>query len=38
MVITAVHLDNNGRPVKYKVENSWTVTTGEADWYMMTVE
>lgn len=28
MVITAVHLDNKGRPVKYKVESSWSHTLG----------
>lgn len=36
MVITAVHLDNKGRPLKYKVENSWSDTAGEKGWFMMT--
>ena len=38
MVITAVHLDDNGRPLKYKVENSWNDTVGEKGWFMMTAE
>ena len=29
MVITAVHLDDAGRPLKYKIENSWSDTAGE---------
>jgi bleomycin hydrolase len=38
MVITAVHLDQNGRPVRYKIENSWSDAVGEgaimtADWF-----
>lgn len=36
MVITAVHLGEDGRPVKYKVENSWSKESGEDGWYMMT--
>ncbi|KAK8853018.1 cysteine proteinase 1, mitochondrial [Kwoniella newhampshirensis] len=36
MVITAVHLDASGRPVRYKVENSWSDTAGEKGWFMMT--
>ncbi len=38
MVITAVHLDKNGRPVRYKVENSWSKTSGEDGWFMMTAD
>ncbi|KAK4685454.1 bleomycin hydrolase, partial [Tremellales sp. Uapishka_1] len=36
MVITAVHLDDKGRPVRYKVENSWSDSAGEKGWFMMT--
>jgi len=36
MVITAVHLDTKGRPVRYKVENSWSDASGEKGWFMMT--
>ena len=35
MVITAVHLDAAGRPVRYKVENSWGETAGEKGWFVM---
>lgn len=38
MVITAVHLDDKGRPLKYKVENSWSDAAGEKGWFMMTSE
>ena len=38
MVITAVHLDDNGRPIRYKVENSWSDTAGEKGWFMMSAE
>ncbi|WRT70447.1 uncharacterized protein IL334_007445 [Kwoniella shivajii] len=36
MVITAVHLDASGRPLRYKVENSWSDSAGEKGWFMMT--
>ena len=35
MVITAVHLDPSGKPVRYKVENSWGDTAGEKGWFVM---
>jgi bleomycin hydrolase len=38
MVITAVHLDKDGRPVRYKVENSWSNTAGQDGWFMCTAE
>jgi bleomycin hydrolase len=38
MVITAVHLDTKGRPVRYKIENSWSEAAGEAGWFMMTAD
>jgi len=36
MVITAVHLDKNNRPVRYRVENSWSDAVGQKGWFMMT--
>ncbi|KAG0143619.1 hypothetical protein CROQUDRAFT_660951 [Cronartium quercuum f. sp. fusiforme G11] len=35
MVITAVHLDSQGKPVRYKVENSWSDTAGEHGYFVM---
>lgn len=35
MVITAVHLDQQGKPVRYKVK-SWTNTDGDHDCFVMT--
>ena len=28
MVITAVHVDASGKPVRYRIENSWAETAG----------
>ncbi|EFP88672.1 bleomycin hydrolase [Puccinia graminis f. sp. tritici CRL 75-36-700-3] len=36
MVITAVHLDGEGNPVRFKVENSWSDTAGDHGYFMMT--
>lgn len=36
MVISAVHLDAAGNPVRYKVENSWGTVGGNDGWYLMT--
>ncbi|KAH9808252.1 peptidase C1B, bleomycin hydrolase [Melampsora americana] len=36
MVITAVHLDEQGKPVRYKVENSWSDTAGDHGYFVMT--
>jgi len=36
MVITAVHLDESGKPVRYKVENSWGTDRGDKGWFVMT--
>jgi bleomycin hydrolase len=36
MVITAVHLDSAGKPVRYKVENSWSDAAGDKGWFLMT--
>lgn len=36
MVISAVHLDANGKPVRYKVENSWGEAPGDKGYFVMT--
>jgi len=36
MVITAAHLDADGRPVRYKVENSWGDGAGDRGYFVMT--
>lgn len=36
MVITAVHLDAQGKAVRFKVENSWSDTAGDHGYFMMT--
>ncbi|KAF9449174.1 peptidase C1B, bleomycin hydrolase [Macrolepiota fuliginosa MF-IS2] len=36
MVISGVHLDSAGRPVRYKVENSWGETAGHDGYFVMT--
>lgn len=36
MVISAVHLDAAGRPVRYRVENSWGSDVGDKGWFVMT--
>ncbi|KAL4877132.1 peptidase C1B, bleomycin hydrolase [Aspergillus karnatakaensis] len=36
MVITAVHLDDNGHPVRWRVENSWGEGAGDKGWFVMT--
>lgn len=36
MVITAVHLDADGKPVRYKVENSWGDSAGDRGFFVMT--
>jgi bleomycin hydrolase len=39
MVICGVHVDpETGKPVRYKVENSWGDRSGEKGWFMMTDE
>ncbi|KZT10972.1 peptidase C1B bleomycin hydrolase [Laetiporus sulphureus 93-53] len=38
MVISGVHLDAAGKPVRYKVENSWGDTSGDKGYYLMTDE
>ncbi|KAI9894608.1 MAG: hypothetical protein M1814_001963 [Vezdaea aestivalis] len=36
MVLTAVHLDGEGKPVRWRVENSWGEYAGEKGWFVMT--
>jgi bleomycin hydrolase len=36
MVISGVHLDAQGNPVRYKVENSWGETVGKDGYFVMT--
>ena len=35
MVISGVHLDASGRPVRYKVENSWGDAVGNKGYFVM---
>lgn len=35
MTITGVHLDKEGNPVRWRVENSWGKTTGQDGYYVM---
>ncbi|TID28374.1 hypothetical protein CANINC_002552 [Pichia inconspicua] len=35
MLITAVHVDENGKPVRYRVENSWGTKSGQDGYYVM---
>ncbi|KAF5351730.1 hypothetical protein D9756_007673 [Leucocoprinus leucothites] len=36
MVISGVHLDSAGRPIRYKVENSWGEASGQEGYMVMT--
>ncbi|TFK63226.1 peptidase C1B, bleomycin hydrolase [Pluteus cervinus] len=36
MVISGVHLDQDGKPVRYKVENSWGDAVGDHGFFVMT--
>ncbi|CAH7688265.1 bleomycin hydrolase [Phakopsora pachyrhizi] len=38
MVITAVHLDSDGKPIRFKVENSWSESAGDHGYFVMTNE
>ncbi|KAI7865565.1 peptidase C1B, bleomycin hydrolase [Spinellus fusiger] len=35
MVFTGVHLDNDGEPIRWRVENSWGPTTGDKGYWIM---
>ena len=34
MVLTAVHLDSEGEPVRWRVENSWSETAGDHGYFV----
>lgn len=38
MVITAVHVDSQGKPVRYRIENSWGEAMGDKGFFMMTAD
>lgn len=35
MVLTAVHLDEEGRPARWRVQNSWGENAGDKGWFVM---
>ena len=35
MVISGVHLDASGKPLRYKVENSWGPDVGDKGYFVM---
>lgn len=37
MMITAAHLDENGKPVRFRIENSWGPNFGDHGFFMMTL-
>ncbi|PGH00233.1 bleomycin hydrolase [Blastomyces parvus] len=36
MVLTAVHIGDDGKPVRWRVENSWGDGSGDKGWFVMT--
>ncbi|KFX95250.1 hypothetical protein O988_05881 [Pseudogymnoascus sp. VKM F-3808] len=38
MVLTAVHLDEEGKSVRWRVQNSWGEASGEKGWFVMSDE
>lgn len=36
MVLSGVHLDSNGKPVRWKIENSWGSDVGDKGFFVMT--
>lgn len=38
MVLAGVHLDESGKPVRWKIQNSWGDQRGEKGWYLMSDE
>ena len=35
MVLTAVHLDGGGKPIRWRVQNSWGEGNGSKGWFVM---
>jgi len=35
MVLTAVHLSDTGKPVRWRVQNSWGESAGTEGWFVM---
>ncbi|KAI5867823.1 peptidase C1B, bleomycin hydrolase [Durotheca rogersii] len=35
MVLTAVHVDEDGKPVRWRVQNSWGTANGDKGWFVM---
>ena len=35
MVLTAVHVDKTGQPVRWRVQNSWGASAGDKGWFVM---
>lgn len=35
MVLTAVHLSPSGKPIRWRVENSWSETAGTKGYFVM---
>lgn len=38
MVLTAVHVDEGGKPVRWRVQNSWSDTAGDEGYFVMSDE
>jgi bleomycin hydrolase len=38
MVITAAHVDDKGKPIRYRIENSWGETAGTKGYFVCSAE